>query len=386
MENLKERNFINGAQLNLCCNLVKRMQTDVCLLQRELNQLTPLEEQYREHLKEFLQLTQLVDSKLQALWAAAAQFESEKILKTREFVNIITTAWKTGDEEIRKKIRNTQLVSQNYPNTSLEQFIQAVSSHFSDLRKNVDAIPRHINCCHVALAKNKEINLLLNHLSHLDNILQHYISLGRANPFLQNINHLIDQFIIHEGYVGSIYGASADKIWNGVIQHMPPGSVTSVKANFDLSAFHSVMKLLTGELLGYEPLDPLTGLEPLVKDSKLEIFLVPSASVQNTTKSMLWRNLSETDQTEKAKDFSVSKVNSGPDKSTPVTKEPVSEKKNVESNKKNLIDITKQAPKENAQTWKNKRKLRGYLGAAVDAELQPIKIPRLEGALIPPLS
>ncbi|XP_046396976.1 uncharacterized protein LOC124163912 [Ischnura elegans] len=373
-----------------CCTIIESMQKDIVMLQRELIRLSPLEEQYKESLKEFLQLTQLVDSKLYALWTAASSLEATKSAKVKEFVQSISSMWKSGDEEVRKTLKNTHLVSQSYPDIPLDEFIQATHKHYAVLRRHLDSVPRHARCNHIAYSKNSEMIHLLNHLSQMDYILQYYIALCRVNPFLRSLGQAIDQYIIQEGYLATLYGPTfAEKVQPGASTWKNPASGPSnlSKAKSELSAFHSLTKLLTGELLGHQPLDPLTGLEPLVRDSKLEVYLVPSTTVNSSDKSTIWKNLFEAYQPVMSNSAAIKRVPDSVENSVPLnfTKEALSGKENI-GTKERVIHTIKLPYKGPILSFRNKKhKLRNVMGSSVDTDLQPIKIPRIEGALLPPL-
>ncbi|PSN49879.1 hypothetical protein C0J52_15991 [Blattella germanica] len=248
-----------------CCVLLNQLKKDLKQLQQESQRIQVLETKCMEKLESFLEVSKEVDNKLCYLWSLADQicpFDYPKSLQVYGFANRMSEAWRDGDEVIAQDVQGVQIVSCTMSNVPLSSIIEKIQSSTSHAWDSIQKITSHVNCMTQFKDLNSQITTIISRLQDGNYILRYFLSICKAIPYLKDLETVIDRYTENITQYVAIYSSQDYNSGN-------QGQETRCKES--LSAFPQVIQLLTEELLGNEPLDPHSKIEPIVKHEMPEI-------------------------------------------------------------------------------------------------------------------
>ncbi|XP_011876462.1 PREDICTED: uncharacterized protein LOC105566786 [Vollenhovia emeryi] len=188
---------------------------------------------FRDKFELFGKLSCSLTDKLQSLLYLSENYVCASDFKL--FISEIVGSWSSINKQVREKCSKIHVGSRSLSGTPLSELLKKIKRERSLTRellhvREAEYSREYLAKCYVLL---NEIEELIRNLERSDDKLQQYIAILKLNPFLVKLVSVIDE------YVSSIEISPIDR-------SMCP----------KLDVFPVVAKLLTGELLDDEPMDP----------------------------------------------------------------------------------------------------------------------------------
>ncbi|GAB1869027.1 hypothetical protein CAJAP_10106 [Camponotus japonicus] len=212
--------------------LVQILEKNVNLLKTE-SYNSDIDLRFRDKLEWFGKLSCNVADKLHSLLYLSENYTASNDLK--KFINGITGLWISANKQICEKCSKIRMASRTLSGISLSLLLERIKKEKSLTRESLHIYENgydreHLAKCYALL---NEIEDLLSNLERCDDKLQNYLAISKLIPFLIKLESTID------AYISTVEISPIDK------------SECS-----KLDVFAIVTKLLTGELLDNEPMDP----------------------------------------------------------------------------------------------------------------------------------
>ncbi|XP_018317213.1 uncharacterized protein [Mycetomoellerius zeteki] len=189
--------------------------------------------EFRDKFELFRKLLCNLTDKLQSLLYLSENYISASDFK--QFINRIVGSWNSINKQVCEKCSKIQVGSRTLSGIPLSLLLDKIKKEKSLIRELLHTHESKYSCeylakCHVLLNETED---LLCNLKNSDDKLRQYIAILKLNPFLVKLESDVDT------YVSNINISPIDK------SKCPK-----------LDVFTIVTKLLTGELLDNEPIDP----------------------------------------------------------------------------------------------------------------------------------
>ncbi|XP_076658396.1 uncharacterized protein LOC143362272 [Halictus rubicundus] len=214
--------------------LINTLERNVAILKTENRYNLRIDHELESKLMVFNNVSRGLESKLDSLWNLAdARYPEGNEVK--QFIDKISNSWTSINRQICDKNSKIRMASRTLKGVPLSLLLDKVKKEVILLKVCLQANDISYNHEH-ALEGCKlimEVERLLNSLEKCDYKLQQYLSISNIIPHITKLESMVDKYVSN-------------------IELLP------VQKSFlnDLSTFSIVAKLLTGELLGYEQLDP----------------------------------------------------------------------------------------------------------------------------------
>ncbi|XP_028049502.1 uncharacterized protein LOC105837830 isoform X2 [Monomorium pharaonis] len=213
-------------------DIVRILEKNVSILKSE-GQGSDVTLEFCDKFELFGKLSGNLTDKLQSLLYLSENYTSASDFK--QFVNGIVGLWSSVNKQVCEKCSKIQMGSRTLSGIPLSLLLEKIKKEKSLTRELLHI--RETTYSHEYLARCyvliNEIEDLLRDLERSDDKLQQYIAVLKLNPFLIKLESIVDT------YISNIEISPIDK-----------------SKNPKLDTFPIVVKLLTGELLDDEPMDP----------------------------------------------------------------------------------------------------------------------------------
>ncbi|XP_072760322.1 uncharacterized protein [Anoplolepis gracilipes] len=215
---------------------VRLLEKNVSILKTE-NLNLDIDLKFRDKLELFGKLLGNVNYKLRSLLYLSENYTTSSDL--REIINRIASSWISVNKKICEQCSKIQMASRTLSGVPLSLLLERIKKERSLARESLHIYENkydneygreHLAKCYTLL---NEIEDLLKNFERCDDKLQYYLGISKLIPFLFELESNIDE------YVSTVKISPIDK---------------SECSNLDV--FVIVTKLLTGELLDNEPMDP----------------------------------------------------------------------------------------------------------------------------------
>ncbi|XP_020292964.1 uncharacterized protein LOC109859280 isoform X2 [Pseudomyrmex gracilis] len=215
------------------CEITRILEKTVSILKTESFNVTL---KFRDKLEWFGKLSCTVTDKLQSLLYLSKSYTCNNDLK--QFINEIDILWTSVKKQVCRRYSKIQMSSRVQSGVPLSLLLDKIKKEKSLIRESLHIYESKYvadNCeqlarCYTLL---NEIENLLTNLERCDDELQHYLAISKLIPFLMKLESTIDTYV-------------------STITLLPIN-----KSNrSELDVLINVAKLLTGELLGSEFVDP----------------------------------------------------------------------------------------------------------------------------------
>ncbi|XP_031846295.1 uncharacterized protein LOC116432923 [Nomia melanderi] len=214
--------------------LINTLERNVAILKRENHYNIRINCELEIKLMVFNDISRCLLDKLDSLWNLADAYHPEEN-EIKQFTDKISNSWTSINRQICDKYSKIRMASRTLHGVPLSLLLDKMKKEIILLKvclKTHDPSYNHkyvLEGCKLII----EIEKLINSLEKCDYKLQQYLSISNIIPHITKLGLMVDK------YVSSV-------------------ELLPIKKSFlsDLSTFSIVVKLLTGELLGYEPIDP----------------------------------------------------------------------------------------------------------------------------------
>ncbi|XP_015434295.1 PREDICTED: uncharacterized protein LOC107190078 [Dufourea novaeangliae] len=214
--------------------LVNTLERNVAILKIENRYNLRINHELETKLVLFHNVLRNLLDKLDSLWnLAEARHHGGNEIK--QFADQISNSWTSISRQISEKYSKIQMASRTLHGVPLSLLLDKVKKEVVLLKLCLQA--HDLPCNQEYKLKGyeliTEVEELINSLVKCDYKLQQYLSISNIIPHIRKLDSMVDK------YVSNV-------------------ELLSIKKSFlsDLSTFSILVKLLTGELLGYEPIDP----------------------------------------------------------------------------------------------------------------------------------
>ncbi|XP_006558641.1 uncharacterized protein LOC102680338 [Apis dorsata] len=179
----------------------------------------------------FHNISRSLTDKLNSLWKLAEAYQPTEN-EIKQFADQISNSWTCVNRQIYEKYSKIRMASRTLHGVPLSLLLDKIKKEIFLLKQICESAYDH----EYILKGYKLINEseeLINILKKCDSKLQQYLSISNITPHLIKLESAIDKYVTN-------------------VELLP------TKKSFlpDLNIFSLVAKLLTGELLGYESIDP----------------------------------------------------------------------------------------------------------------------------------
>ncbi|XP_070163198.1 uncharacterized protein [Polyergus mexicanus] len=212
--------------------LVQLLEKNVSILKTESHN-SDIDFKFRDELECFGKLSCNVTDKLQSLLYLSENYTASSDLK--KFINRINGLWISANKQICEKCSKIRMASRTLPREPLSLLLKRITDEKSLARESLHIYENGFDRekfakCYSLL---NEIEDLLSNLERCDDKLQNYLAISKLIPFLIKLESSIDAYI-------------------STVEISPINKSECLK----LDAFTILTKLLTGELLDNESMDP----------------------------------------------------------------------------------------------------------------------------------
>ncbi|XP_029169099.1 uncharacterized protein LOC114939042 [Nylanderia fulva] len=213
--------------------LVRILEKNVSILKTENLNLN-IDLKFRDKVELFSKLSCNVTDKLQSLLYLSENYTANNDLK--KFANSMTSLWYSVNKKICEKYFQIRMASRTLPGVPLSLLFERIKKEKSLTKESLHIYENEYDREHLArcYALLDEIEDLSNNLERCDDKLQNYLAISKLIPFLVKLESSIDSYISNVE-ISPIDKSECSKL---------------------LNVFPIVTKLLTGELLDNEPMDP----------------------------------------------------------------------------------------------------------------------------------
>ncbi|KAM0724537.1 hypothetical protein ACS0PU_009618 [Formica fusca] len=212
--------------------LVQLLEKNVSILKTESHN-SDIDFKFRDKLECFGKLSCNVTDKLQSLLYLSENHTASSDLK--KFINRINGLWISANKQICEKCSKIRMASRTLSREPLSLLLKRIKEEKSLARESLHIYENGFDRENLAkcYALLNEIEDLLSNLERCDDKLQNYLAISKLIPFLVKLESSIDAYI-------------------STVEISPINKSECSK----LDAFTILTKLLTGELLDNEPMDP----------------------------------------------------------------------------------------------------------------------------------
>ncbi|KAL6441916.1 hypothetical protein ACFW04_002355 [Cataglyphis niger] len=212
--------------------LVKLLEKNVSILKTESDN-SDIDLKFRDKLERFDKLSCNATDKLQSLLYLSENYTANSDLK--KFINRITSLWLSVNKQICEKCSKIRMASRTLSRVPLSLLLKRIKKEKSLARESLHFYENGYDYENLAkcYALLNEIEDLLSDLEKCDDKLQNYLAISKLIPFLVKLESSVDAYVSN-------------------IELSPINKSECSK----LDAFTVLTKLLTGELLNNEPMDP----------------------------------------------------------------------------------------------------------------------------------
>ncbi|XP_078033995.1 uncharacterized protein LOC144468420 [Augochlora pura] len=214
--------------------LISTLKRNVAILKTENHYNLRINHELESKLLVFNNISRGLENKLDSLWNLIDPLHPGGN-EIKQFVDKISNSWTSINRQICDKYSKIRMASRTLHGVPLSLLLDKVKKEVILLKVCLQAHDPSYNHGHALEGYKliKEVEKLLNNLEKCDYKLQQYLSISNIIPHITKLESVVDNYVSN-------------------IELLP------MQKSFlsDLSTFSFVVKLLTGELLGYEPLDP----------------------------------------------------------------------------------------------------------------------------------
>ncbi|CAL7935299.1 unnamed protein product [Xylocopa violacea] len=217
-----------------CSELVKTLERDVAILRIENHYNLKIKYELDVKLAWFHSVSCGLTDKLDSLWRLAkAHQPAENEIK--QFADQIANSWTSVNRQIHEKYSKIRMASRTLHGIPLSLLVNKIKKDVILSKISLQACESRYDQEYVVKGYSliTESEELISSLEKCDGKLQQYLSISNITPHLIKLESAIDKYVTS-------------------VELLP----TKKSLLPDLSIFSLVAKLLTGELLGHESMDP----------------------------------------------------------------------------------------------------------------------------------
>ncbi|KAG7189421.1 hypothetical protein KM043_017125 [Ampulex compressa] len=214
--------------------LVKILEKNVAILKVEAHHDSLIGYQLQAKFEWYTEVSRNLSDKLNSLWSLA-ETNCSASPGIKQFVEYVSSSWARTSKQICEKYSKIRMASRTLPGMPLSLLLEKVKEKILIARTSLqllgDARHQDVHCVFVLFS---EVDELIGRLEKCDHKLQQYLLVSRITPHLLRLESVVDKYV------------SGARLLS--IEH-------TVSSN--LSVFSIVAKLLTGELLDHEVVNPV---------------------------------------------------------------------------------------------------------------------------------
>ncbi|KAI4480495.1 hypothetical protein M0804_010048 [Polistes exclamans] len=231
---------------------LKILHKNVTILRNEADYGIRLEYELETKLEWFNKIRSNLTDKLNSLWSLA-EIHCSVNGEIKKFANNIFHLWTIITQQIYKQYSKIQVISHTLPNIALSSLLGIIKKEVVIVKNKLQTNETKYNSNDVLIGYNllNEIVVLLNNLEKYENKMQQYLIMSKMVPYILKLESTIDKFVSSTAL-------------------LPKSQLISS----DLNAFSFVSKLLTGELMGNEIINPYYVLAENI--TKKPVFIIKS--------------------------------------------------------------------------------------------------------------
>ncbi|KAG8041229.1 hypothetical protein G9C98_002217 [Cotesia typhae] len=231
LEYVPEDVIVISDQQTLIETLVKNLE----ILRAEIRHCNLIDSKFEKNLEFFKENNNYLITNLQSLSSLAEQQLNMEIKnKMTEFVKHIYQSWEFNNKQISDEYATYSVASRTAYGVALTSLLYEIKNQVSTAEISLQLgeslydqeylVKGHIYC--------SELNKLLSLLKGCDEKVQQYLMISKMNYNLQQLKNLIEEFSLTNNLLSYNYSDNDSKV------------------------FQFLYQLLTGELLGWEPVNP----------------------------------------------------------------------------------------------------------------------------------
>ncbi|XP_014485887.1 PREDICTED: uncharacterized protein LOC106750219 [Dinoponera quadriceps] len=227
------KNNVMATNVTPICELVRILEKNVNILKTE-SCSSDIDLKFRDKLEWFGNVSSSLTDKLQSLLYLSENYNAVNN-DLKQFVNGIVNLWISVNKQVCGKCSKIRMASRTLSGVPLSLLLARIKKECSLTKDSLNIHEAEysrehvIKCC----ALLKEIEDLLGNLKRCDYKLRHYLAISKLIPFLGKLEAAVNAYV-------STIGIS------------PLNRTECTESD----VFAIVVKLLTGELLGVEPMNP----------------------------------------------------------------------------------------------------------------------------------
>ncbi|KAI4501238.1 hypothetical protein M0802_003611 [Mischocyttarus mexicanus] len=232
--------------------LLKILHKNVTILRTEADYGIRLEYELETKLEWFNKIKNNLTDKLNSLWSLG-EIHCSVNDEIKKFANNIFHLWTIMNQQIYKQYSKIQVISHTLPNIALYSLLGTIKKEICMIKTKLQTNEVRYNSNDVLIGYNllNETVVLLNNLERYENKMQQYLMMSKMVPYILKLESTIDKFVSNTAL-------------------LPKSQLISS----DLNAFSFVSKLLTGELMGNEIINPCYILAENI--TKKPVFIIKS--------------------------------------------------------------------------------------------------------------
>lgn len=263
---------------DVCCEILLKIRQFTNMFQMELSRLGNLQLESNQLLDQFYASKNEFD--FISKDALEVKYFGEDASKSIEYVEevstFLNTVWHMGKVRFSDKSRRSQYTC--FLGAGITEVTTRIRNFVDEIMSQIYYQPYHSECAAAICAHSSQIYTILQgeSLPSADLCFRQYIYLTHANPFLQQLNLLIHQYLVHTDV------ATVKQFIDTIMFDNPSISVdTSGTDSAEMAPFRYVVDLLNGTLLDEDFLDHRSDIRPVVEeDINLKKSLQAKATVQ----------------------------------------------------------------------------------------------------------
>ncbi|XP_020707950.1 uncharacterized protein LOC105685845 [Athalia rosae] len=216
------------------CGLVETLENDVSVLRIEARHGSRITSEFESKMEWFTQISSTLAGKLQSLWNLA-ELRPDENNEIKEFADKISVSWGLANKQVNEEYARIRVASRTLTGTPLATLLQKIRKQATTIKTSLQIGEVMYDQSYITkgFAICDEIMMLLKELEKCDEKVQQYLAICKMTPYLLELESAVDT------YVNS--------------NELLP---VSQRISSNLSVFSVLARLLTGELLGNEPVNP----------------------------------------------------------------------------------------------------------------------------------
>ncbi|XP_054013357.1 uncharacterized protein LOC128895101 [Hylaeus anthracinus] len=222
--------FVIGKEETTQKEFIKTLERNVTILKIENHYNLRINHELETKLTCFDNISRGLADKLDSLWSLAEAHHPQGN-EIKQFADQISSSWTSINRQISEKYSKIRMASRTLHGIPLSLLLDKIKKEVVLLKASLQVHePVYILKTFKLIT---EIEELINSLEKCDSKLQQYLSVSNITPHIIKLESIVDRYVSN-------------------VELLP----TKKSFLYDLSIFSLVSKLLTGELLGHEFIDP----------------------------------------------------------------------------------------------------------------------------------